>query len=253
MAWYEWPLILSSVFAQLAIGAFIVLGGVILSGQLCFGQMDRLHRTLPALWLMLFSSLTLREVTLIFSNTATVYSLGIEALMVMGFFALALIYWFVEKGLVGNDNLRKIVLIITLIAGASYLLHGLMVRSTQWMVAAHFFATTLCGGTLLAHTALVRAEHKVEKVDTYLPIIGALITLICLLTGLPQLTELANRAELTNDIAPFIAQVASLGLLLAAVGVWFMPILTKSKPASNVMTYALVLIVISSYCAGVGY
>lgn len=253
MAWYEWPLILSSVFYQLAIGAFIVLGGCILTGKLCFGQMDRLHRTMPALWLLLFSGLFLREITLIFSQVPVAYTLGQEALMVVGFFALALIYWFAEKGLVGSDRLRKAYLMLVITAGVGYLLHGLMVRSEQWLVASHFLATTLCGGTLLAHASLVKAEHKVDEFNRTLPYVGAGIMVVCLLTGLPQLAGLATLAETQGDIAPFIAQVTSLGLLIAAVGVWFMPLLTKSKPALNVMTFALALIIASSYCAGVGY
>ena len=52
MSWSDWPFITSSVFSQLAIGAFISLACVILSGKLCFGQSDRVHRTMPALWLM---------------------------------------------------------------------------------------------------------------------------------------------------------------------------------------------------------
>lgn len=36
MLWSDWPLLLSSVLAQLAIGAFLFLGGAILTGKLCF-------------------------------------------------------------------------------------------------------------------------------------------------------------------------------------------------------------------------
>lgn len=97
MAWFEWPLILSSVLTQLAIGAFIVLGIVLLTGKLCFGQADRLYRTMPALWLMLFSALLLRELNLMLADTAEVYQIGDEALLAITFFATALMYWFAEK------------------------------------------------------------------------------------------------------------------------------------------------------------
>lgn len=253
MAWFDWPFILSSVFAQLSIGAFLVLGLVIFSGKLCFGQSDRLHKTMPLLWMLLFSSLILREVNLVMSQVHSVYSFSTEALMVTIFFVLALLYWFSEKALIGSDALRKMMLSVVLLSGLVYLGHGLIQRSEQWLVAVHFVATTLCGGTLFAHTALIRAEHKVEEINAYLPKLGAVIAAVCLLTGIPQLAALAGRAEIYNEVGPFIAHVLSLGLLLAAMGVWLMPTLTKSKPVLHVMTFALGLIVISSYCAGVGY
>ncbi|KLV03400.1 dimethyl sulfoxide reductase [Photobacterium aquae] len=251
MAWYEWPLILSSVFSQLAIGAFLVLAGVIFSGKLCFGQSDRLHRTMPALWLMLFSALFLREVTLILA--AVGYKPSTEALMVIGFFALALVYWFAEKSLVGSDKFRKLLLAAAFVAGVAYLVHGLLLRNADWLVASHFIATTLCGGTLLAHASLVRAEHKVEEANKYLPLLGCFIGIVCLITGVPQLGDLAARYESAGELGPFVSQVVSLGLMIAAIGVWWMPALTKSKPALNVMTFALVLMFASSYFAAVGY
>ncbi|WP_299013090.1 DmsC/YnfH family molybdoenzyme membrane anchor subunit [uncultured Photobacterium sp.] len=253
MAWFDWPFILSSVFAQLSIGAFLILGTVIFSGKLCFGQSDRLHRTMPVLWLMLFASLILREVNLMLSQIHSVYSFSSEAMLVTIFFVLALLYWFAEKALLGSDKLRKVMLFVVVLSGLVYLGHGLVQRSEQWLVAAHFIATTLCGGALLAHASLVRAEHKVDEVNKYLPRLGAIIGVVCFLTGVPQLADLAARAEIHDEIGPFVAHVFSLGLLLAAVGVWLMPILTKSKPVLNVMTFALGLIFISSYCAGVGY
>ncbi|MGF1729402.1 DmsC/YnfH family molybdoenzyme membrane anchor subunit [Photobacterium kasasachensis] len=253
MAWFDWPFILSSVFAQLAIGSFIVLGLVIFSGKLCFGQSDRLHKTMPVLWMLLFASLILREINLMMSHTHSVYSFSVEALMTTVFFVLALLYWFAEKALVGSDAIRKGMLAVVLISGFLYFGHGLIERSQQWLVAVHFIATTLCGGTLLAHTALIRAEHKVEEVNRYLPLLGSVIAVVCLFTGIPQLADLASRAEAYNELSPFIAHVLSLGLLLAAVGVWLMPTLTKSKPVLHVITFALGLIFISSYCAGVGY
>ena len=253
MAWFEWPLILSSVLTQLAIGAFIVLGIALFSGKLCFGQADRLHRTMPVLWLMLFCALLLRELNLMLANPADGYSLGFEALLAITFFASALMYWFAEKALVGSEFFRKCCLALAVVVGIGYLLNGLMARSEQWLVASHFLATTLCGGTLLAHASLIRAKHKVVEFDRVFPLAGAAIAMICLLTGLPQLGELSSQIEAGGAIMPFVAQVVSLGLLLAAVGVWYMPIVTKSKPVMSVMTFALALISFSSYFAGVGY
>jgi hypothetical protein len=76
---------------------------------------------------------------------------------------------------------------------------------------------------------------------------------ICLLTGLPQVGELAARVDSHNELGPFIAQVLSLGVLLAGVGVWLMPLLTRSKPFLGIMTFALCLMLCSSYLAAVGY
>ncbi|MGF1876359.1 dimethyl sulfoxide reductase anchor subunit [Photobacterium frigidiphilum] len=253
MYWSDWPFLLSSALTQVTIGAFIVLAFVILSGKLCFGQSDRVHKTMPVFWLLLFVALTLREASLMVDQVYSVYTFGTEVLMVTVFFVLANVYWFAEKNLFGSDRFRSLLLIVALMSGLIYLTHGLIVRTNQWLVASHFIATTLCGGTLFAHTLLVRSEHKVEEVNRYLPIVGALIAVICLLTGLPQVGELAARVDSHNELGPFIAQVLSLGLLLAGVGVWLMPLLTRSKPVLGVMTFALTLMLFSSYLAAVGY
>ena len=253
MAWFDWPFILSSVFAQLSIGALIVLGLVIFSGKLCYGQSDRLHRTMPVFWLLLFASLILRELNLMMLQVHSVYSFSTEAVMVTVLFILGLLYWFAEKSLLGTGSLRKGMLAAVLLSGLVYFGHGMVQRSGDWLVAVHFVATTLCGGTLFAHAALVRARHKVEQADRYLPLLGGVIAVLCFMSGVPQLAELATRAELHNETGPFVAHVLSLGLLLAAVGVWLMPRLTNSKPALPVMTFALGLIIVSSYCAGAGY
>ncbi|MGR5064742.1 DmsC/YnfH family molybdoenzyme membrane anchor subunit [Photobacterium sp. DNB22_13_2] len=253
MAWFEWPFILSNVLTQMSIGAFMVLGMVLLSGKLCFGQADRLHKTMHVLWLMLFSALLLRELDLMLAHVDEGYRIGVEALLAITFFASALFYWFVEKALIGSDLFRKFCLVLAVFIGGSYFIHGLVVRSEYWLIASHFLATTLCGGTLLAHACLVRAKHKVEEVNTLLPRLGAIIALACLLTGIPQLGELSRQIHTTGAMMPFISQVISLGLLMAAVGVWLMPLVTKSKPVLGVMTFALALSTVSSYFAGVGY
>ncbi|HIF9497653.1 TPA: DmsC/YnfH family molybdoenzyme membrane anchor subunit [Photobacterium damselae] len=252
MLWSDWPLLLSSVLAQLAIGAFLFLGGAILTGKLCFGQNDRVQRTLPGLWFLLFASLVIREVTLMFSQTYVAKPIGTETLFAISFFALVLTYWFAEKQLMGNDTARKILLSCAIFMGCAYFVVGIMLRSNHLLVAMHFVATTLCGGALLAHALLVKAEHKVTEFNTWLPFIGAGIALLCLVLGIPQLGDLATQAN-QGELGPFVAQVISLGLLIAAVGVWFMPLLTKSKPVWNVMAFAIFLIFLSSYGAAVGY
>ncbi|MEJ2765973.1 DmsC/YnfH family molybdoenzyme membrane anchor subunit [Photobacterium sp. MCCC 1A19761] len=250
MTWGDWPLILSSVLAQLTIGAFIVLGLVIFSGRLCFGQSDRLHRTMPVFWLLLFAAIVLREADFMLQSHHESYNFTREAMLIFVFFAMALIYWFAEKALFASDALRKAGLLLVMLCGLGYLGHGVWVRDEHWLEVVHFTATTLCGGTLLAHAALVKAEHKVAEVDRYLPKLGAGIAVICFLVGVPQLATLAGDVEQSAGL--FVAQALSLGMLLASVGVWLMPTLTKSKPALPVMTFALVLVAGSSFGAGIG-
>lgn len=249
MTWGDWPLILSSVLAQLTIGALIILGMVIFSGRLCFGQSDRLHRIMPVFWLLLFGAIVLREADLMMQHQVG-YNLSREAMLIFVFFALALLYWFAEKALFASDGIRKAGLGLVMLCGIGYLVHGVWARDEHWLEVLHFTATTLCGGTLLAHAALVKAEHKVAEVDHYLPKLGAGIASVCFLAGVPQLATLAGDVEQSAGL--FVAQALSLGLLLASVGVWLMPLLTKSKPALPVMTFAVGLVVVSSAAAGIG-
>ncbi|WP_281222511.1 DmsC/YnfH family molybdoenzyme membrane anchor subunit [Photobacterium sanguinicancri] len=252
MSWSNWPFIMSSVFSQLAIGAFISLGCVILSGKLCFGQSDRVHRTMPALWLMLFVSLILREGNLMLMQAHSAYSLTNEVLLAIVFFGSAICYWFFEKGLVATEGFRKVLLVNVMVLGIAYLVNGFVVRSSHWLVISHFMATTMVGGMLFAHAALVRAQHKVEAVNRIFPIGGMVLAIVCFITGASQLGDLKALAEAQNETGPLIAQIISLGLLVAATGVWLMPMITRSKPVQGVMTFALLLIFLSSLFAGVG-
>ncbi|OAN11504.1 dimethylsulfoxide reductase [Photobacterium jeanii] len=252
MSWSDWPFILSSVFAQLVIGAFISLGCVILSGKLCFGQSDRVHRTMPALWLMMFVSLVLREGNLMLMQQHSPFTLTNEVLLAIVFFGLAIAYWFVEKALIGPDLMRKVLLVNVMLVGVVYLVNGFVVRGSHWLVISHFLATTLVGGLLFGHAALVRAKHKVEQVDKLLPILGSLLALGCFVLGAAQLTDLEAQGQANELNTALMAQIASLGGLIAAVGVWLMPLITRTKPVQGVMTLAIFLIVVSSFLAGIG-
>ena len=53
MAWHEWPLILFTVLSQTAVGAFLVLGCVSLSGKLSSDEDTRLHRSMFFLWALM--------------------------------------------------------------------------------------------------------------------------------------------------------------------------------------------------------
>lgn len=257
MAWFEWPLILSSVLAGVAIGAFLINGAVILSGKLCFGQSDRLHRTMPVLWLMIFLSMFFRETTLILAAAETAYQPSLAAILVFTFFALALIYWFAEKALWGSDGLRRSLLVLVMLVGAGIFLlafqgHGFVMQNDSRLAVGYFLAVVLCGGTLLAHTMLIRAEHKVEPLNRILPYVGLAIAVVGLLAALPQLTILAEELELMGEVMPFVTQLLSVGLLLGALGVWFMPALTRSKPVAGVMIFALGLNTVAAYLVGTG-
>ncbi len=53
MAWHEWPLILFTVLSQTAVGAFLVLGCVTLSGKLSQDEDVRLHRNMFFIWVLM--------------------------------------------------------------------------------------------------------------------------------------------------------------------------------------------------------
>ncbi|WP_305846062.1 hypothetical protein [Photobacterium kishitanii] len=106
MQWNDWSILLSEVLEQFAIGAFIIIGGVMLSGKLCFGQHDRVIKQLPLISWLLIASLLIRETTLMMQASINVTNSS-AVVFVLVFVALALIYSLCENRLLGKERLEK--------------------------------------------------------------------------------------------------------------------------------------------------
>ena len=264
MAWHEWPLILFTVLAQTAVGAYLLLGGVILKGNLCVGVSDRLHKAMFFLWVLMglgfaASTMHLGSPLRAFNALNQVGSSWLSNEIFTGsvFFALGGGYWLLEVLDKGNEALRKLLLAAGMLVGIAfmysmiklYLLDTVPTWNTVYTPIA-FVMTMLTSGLIFGHLLLTGSQHKMATLDRILPFIGSLAVAISLTALVSQLiglgdiqTSITTAAELIPNMAQL--QVIRVGLLLGALAVWFIPNLMNSRPGVPVMVLSFGLVLLS--------
>ncbi|PLC59095.1 hypothetical protein [Photobacterium carnosum] len=247
MQWNDWSILLSEVLEQFSIGAFIIIGGVMLSGKLCFGQHDRVMKILPLISWLLIASLLIREATLMAVQSSINVTNSSAVMFVLVFIALTLIYSLCENRLIGKDGSRKLIICIMLLWSIAYVIDILSFSANN----GHFgnmmtiIFSVGFGGSLLAHTMLVKAQHKIDPLNVALPLFGAFIGVIVFIVACLDLAMLIEQTQ--HDILlPFIWRIVSVGCLLIATGLWLMSLLTKTKPVLAMLACACTLAIIAS-------
>ncbi|MBC7001016.1 dimethyl sulfoxide reductase anchor subunit [Photobacterium sp. BZF1] len=264
MAWHEWPLILFTVLAQTAVGAYLLLGGVILKGNLCVGVSDRLHKVMFFLWVLMgmgfaASTMHLGSPLRAFNALNQVGSSWLSNEIFTGsvFFALGGGYWLLEVLDKGNEALRKLLLAAGMLVGIAfmysmiklYLLDTVPTWNTVYTPIA-FVMTMLTSGLIFGHLLLTGSQHKMATLDRILPFVGSLavaISLTALVSQLIGLGDIQTSITTASELIPNMAQlqVIRVGLLLGALAVWFIPNLMNSRPGVPVMVLSFGLVLLS--------
>ncbi|MBY5946175.1 DmsC/YnfH family molybdoenzyme membrane anchor subunit [Photobacterium rosenbergii] len=264
MAWHEWPLILFTVLAQTAVGAYLLLGGVILKGNLCVGVSDRLHKAMFFLWVLMgmgfaASTMHLGSPLRAFNALNQVGSSWLSNEIFTGsvFFALGGGYWLLEVLDKGNEALRKLLLAAGMLVGIAfmysmiklYLLDTVPTWNTVYTPIA-FVMTMLTSGLIFGHLLLTGSQHKMATLDRILPFVGSLavaISLTALVSQLIGLGDIQTSITTASELIPNMAQlqVIRVGLLLGALAVWFIPNLMNSRPGVPVMVLSFGLVLLS--------
>ncbi|MGR5063055.1 DmsC/YnfH family molybdoenzyme membrane anchor subunit [Photobacterium sp. DNB22_13_2] len=264
MAWHEWPLILFTVLAQTSVGAYLLLGGVILKGDLCVGVKHRLHQAMFFLWVLMglafvASTMHLGSPLRAFNALNQVGSSWLSNEIFTGsvFFALGGGYWLLEMLDKGSENLRKLLLAAGMIVGIAfmysmiklYLLDTVPTWNTVYTPIA-FVMTMLTSGLIFGHLLLTGAQHKMTGLDRILPFVGSLavaISLGALVSQLIGLADIQTSVTTATELIPNMAQlqIIRVGLLLGALAVWFIPNLMSSRPGVPVMVVSFGLVLLS--------
>ncbi|AJR06143.1 dimethylsulfoxide reductase [Photobacterium gaetbulicola] len=264
MAWHEWPLILFTVLAQTAVGAYLLLGGVILKGKLCVGANYRLNQAMFFLWVLMglgfaASTMHLGSPLRAFNALNQVGSSWLSNEIFTGsvFFALGGGYWLLEMLDKGNEALRKLLLAAGMLVGIAfmysmiklYLLDTVPTWNTVYTPIA-FVMTMLTSGLIFGHLLLTGAQHKMAGLDRILPFVGSLavaISLTALVSQLIGLGDIQTSVTTASELIPNMAQlqVIRVGLLLGALAVWFIPNLMNSRPGVPVMVVSFGLVFLS--------
>ncbi|MGF1734766.1 DmsC/YnfH family molybdoenzyme membrane anchor subunit [Photobacterium satsumensis] len=264
MAWHEWPLILFTVLAQTAVGAYLLLGGVILKGKLCVGVNHRLHQAMFFLWVLMglgfaASTMHLGSPLRAFNALNQVGSSWLSNEIFTGsvFFALGGGYWLLEMLDKGHEALRKLLLAAGMIVGIAfmysmirlYLLDTVPTWNTVYTPIA-FVMTMLTSGLIFGHLLLTGAQHKMATLDRVLPFVGSIavaISLTALVSQIIGLGDIQTSVTTATELIPNMAQlqIIRVGLLLGALAVWFIPNLMNSRPGVPVMVVSFGLVLLS--------
>ena len=254
MQWNNWSILLSEVLEQFANGAFIIIGGVMLSGKLCFGQHDRVMKLLPLISWLLIASLLIREATLMMVQSSINVTNSSAVVFVLVFVALTLVYSLCENRLIGKDGSRKIIVAIMLLWSIAYVIDILSFSAGSGHVSAvmRIIFSVGFGGSLLAHAMLVKAQHKVDPLNIALPLFGTFIGVIILIVASLDVATLIDQTH-HGILLPFVWRIVSVGCLLIATGLWLMSLLTKTKPVLAMLACACTLAIIASLTINGGF
>ena len=240
MGWNEWPLMLFTVIAQCAMGAFWWCSFALLAGGLSEDQRSRLERGMLAIWVMM-------GVAFVFSSAHLGSPLrGINAILRFGqsplsneivfgsaFAGLGFLRWLMVARNIGSQQMRSGVLFLTLACSLGFLwgmsTFYLMPTVPTWntpLTPTAFVLTALIGGGAVAATLFAFARISEPAILATGPVrlasaalIAAVLVTLAQRAAVPAISSsITHAAELSPDYAPLMA--LRFLLLFAALGLW---------------------------------
>ncbi|MDR9828541.1 DmsC/YnfH family molybdoenzyme membrane anchor subunit [Vibrio sp. FNV 38] len=249
MGWHEWPLIFFTVFAQTAVGAFIVVGLLNLVVDLKGETKAKLNRNLFFVWALMalgFMASTahlgspLRALNAL--NQVGESWLSREILFGSMFFGLGGLYWLAELLNKGSASLRKAMMISTMVMGVVfmyamtnvYLINTVPTWDTPF-TSINFALTLILCGVMLAQVLAAGAGFKCPKFNGY-AVAGCVLALVAIVmatTGMVgDLNTIQSAIVSANELVPDMALIQNTRFILIFVGVavWLLSIRKQALP-----------------------
>ena len=240
MAWHEWPLIVFTVLAQTAVGAYLLVGSVILRNTLTTEVSDRLHKAMFFIWVLMglgfmASTMHLGSPLRAFNALNQVGSSWLSNEIFTGslFFALGGSYWLLALLKFGPVALRNIILVVGMLVGICFIYSMIMVYLISTVPTWNslytplaFILTTLLSGLIFGHLLLTIAKHHNADMDNALPLVGAILAALYIVVVIGQIIDLHNTTSALGsamDVIPNLMQlqILRISLLFAAIICWF--------------------------------
>ncbi|MCL9774470.1 dimethyl sulfoxide reductase anchor subunit family protein [Vibrio methylphosphonaticus] len=263
MGWHEWPLIIFTVFAQTAVGAFIVLGCLNLFGKASDDVKARINRNMFFIWVFMglgFMASTahlgspMRAINAL--NQIGTSWLSREILFGSAFFAFGGLFWLLDVLKKGSIAIRKGLLVGGMLMGVVfmvamtnvYLINTVPTWDTPFTTYS-FAITAILSGVMLSHVLMRGAGFQCAGYNR------AAGTLVVVTTGVAVLVTMAMVSSLSgiesaivaaSDLVPNMAMIQNTRFALIFVGValWVMS-LRKQDHALPFAVSGFALVVIA--------
>lgn len=239
MGWHEFPLVIFTVLAQCAVGAFILLGALMLTERLERPSLRRLNRAMLIIWVLMgvaFAGSTLHLGSPLRAPNALLRLggswLSNEIFLGSLFFALGGLLWLLI--LLGKDTplLRKVLLVTAMLSCMAFMYATIRVYMIPtvptWntlFTPLGFLLTSITGGALLAQLLLSLSGQGHRLLARLLPWLGVLALLAVLGTSVAHAMSLASIHSAIQSAADLVPHYQSLllirlALLAAVLGLW---------------------------------
>lgn len=236
MGLHEWPLVLFTVFAQTAVGSFIVMSLIILITDVNVDVKTRVTRNMFFVWVIMglgFMASTahlgspLRAVNAL--NQLGTSWLSNEILTGMLFFSFGGLFWLLEVFNKGNETIRKGLNFVALLIGVIFMyamVNVYLIDSVPTWNTAYtglMFVLTMCiCGVMLAQILVTATQYKNNQYQRLSKIIVGIAVVAIIIVNTSQIASLAGiqtSAVAAVDLIPNISTIQAYRIVLLVSGV----------------------------------
>lgn len=210
----------------IAASGFLAL--ILTKGEICPGQRKRISENMISIWAVLALGLMMGV-----EAYASLYTLVFGGVAVLSGIALNLL----QARLAGKRSVPghwlKVPIFLALAAG--------LILLWQWQQPVLLLEALLLGA-VFAHVILLRANYRLTAFNTILPAVG-LVCAVLLMLSLGLIAYLSGDPAALVQVQSFVIYRAL--ILLAALGIWGIPLFSQHKYSPNLVSVTTVLLLFS--------
>ena len=262
MGWHELPLVIFTVLTQCAVGAFILLGTLIFTGQLEGASLRRLNRPMLLIWVLMgiaFAASTLHLGSPLRAPNALLRLggswLSNEIFLGSLFFALGGLFWLLTLLDKIAPRLRLVILGAAMLVGVAFIyatIHVYMIPTVPTWNTPYtpiaFFLTSAIGGALLAQLLLSLCGQEHTLLAQQLPWLGTLAIVLALGTSVAHAMSLASIQSAIQSAVDLVPHFQGLllirmTLLAAVIALWLFALRNvRHQSLTLAVCFALLLV-----------
>ncbi|PFG45801.1 anaerobic dimethyl sulfoxide reductase subunit C (anchor subunit) [Vibrio sp. ES.051] len=264
MIFHEYSLIFFTVLAQMAVGAYLLISARSLVMGFDEEKINSYKVPMFALWAImglgfLFSTTHLGSPLRAFNSFNQLGSawLSNEVFFGAAFFAVGGLQWLLSVLKKGGAGAQKVLMIGAMVLGCIFMysmINVYMINTVPtWFnmyTPLSFVMTMVVCGLLLSQLVIVSAKDSRFSVDRNMVILAIVAVAISLIVIVGKMnlvgdiqSSIVKASDLVNGLGSYLA--IQVGLLLAGLFIWVLPMVNKSSVNPVNLTVALVLILAS--------